>query len=157
VYVVVGTENPVKRAAVERVVAEATVAAVSVDPGVPDQPRGHAETARGAATRARRARAAEPADLGVGIESGVASFPDVPGTYVVAWAAATDGDRTDRAAGPSYRLPAGVAARVADGETLGAAFAGAESVASDRTAGQVDRERMLAAAVAGAVGPFVDR
>nr|WP_259372649.1 inosine/xanthosine triphosphatase [Halostella salina] len=53
----VGSGNPVKVAATERVLAGrgASVEAVPVDSGVSEQPRGRAETVTGAETRARRA------------------------------------------------------------------------------------------------------
>lgn len=168
--VVVGSGNPVKVAATERVVGdlfEATVESVAVDSGVPDQPRGHDETVTGAENRARRAyeaaRGDGPVAYGVGVEGGVASFDAAPGLSLVMWAAVTDGDRVARGAGPALRLPEGVAERVRDGEELGPLLdellgtdgikerAGAVGVF---TGGAVDRESALAHAVAGAFGPF---
>ena len=181
VRVAVGSTNPVKVAATELALSRGdalsatTVEAVAVDSGVADQPRGVAETVEGAVTRARRAlgetrRAlGETAtdrgdDLGVGIEGGVAEREGVDGLYLVMWAAVTDGDRVGRGAGPSLRLPSGVAARVREGAELGPVMddlTGDRGVKHDQgaagvlTGGHTDRERALAAAVAGALGPVV--
>jgi len=141
--VVVGSTNPVKVAATERVVAavaetgsnaaavgNVAVEPVPVDSGVSEQPRGRAETRTGAENRARRALDAAAtgetadADYGVGIEGGVAEGSvgesgTPPGLWLVMWAAVTDGERLERGGGPSLRLPDPVAERVADGEELG--------------------------------------
>lgn len=164
--VAVGSENPVKIAATERALADrltADVAGVAVDPAVPEQPRGHGETLAGARSRADQA-VATGADLGVGIEGGVAQLSEPTGLFLVMWAAVTDGDRTGVGAGPNFRLPAAVADRVeADGELgpvmdelldtddLGAG-AGAAGALTD---GVVDRESSLVHAVAAAAGPFL--
>jgi inosine/xanthosine triphosphatase len=92
--VIVGSENPVKLAAVRAVVArcspEAVVVGVAAESGVPDQPWGDAETRAGAAERARRALASDGrADLGVGIEGGVVREAG-GGVMSCAWAAIVD-------------------------------------------------------------------
>jgi inosine/xanthosine triphosphatase len=160
--VAVGSRNPVKVAAVERALPDATVEAVGVDSGVPEQPWGHAETRTGAENRARRALA--PAfDLGVGIEGGVARYDDTDGLFLVMWAAVTDGDRLEVGVGPGLRLPDAVADRVESGEELGPVMddvVGESDVKRDQgaagvlTDGIVDRESCLRHAVAGALGPF---
>jgi inosine/xanthosine triphosphatase len=177
--VAVGSRNPVKVAAVERALPDATVEAVGVDSGVPDQPWGHAETRTGAENRARRALA--PAfDLGVGIEGGVARYDDTDGLFLVMWAAVADGDRLEVGVGPGLRLPDAVADRVESDEELGpvmddvvgdsegaslprdvrAAAPREGAVKRDQgaagvlTDGIVDRESCLRHAVAGALGPF---
>jgi len=160
--VAVGSRNPVKVAAVERALPDATVEAVGVDSGVPDQPWGHAETRTGAENRARRALA--PAfDLGVGIEGGVARYDDTDGLFLVMWAAVADGDRLEVGVGPGLRLPDAVADRVESGEELGPVMddvVGESDVKRDQgaagvlTDGIVDRESCLRHAVAGALGPF---
>ncbi|WP_225333378.1 inosine/xanthosine triphosphatase [Halomicrobium urmianum] len=165
--ILVGSTNPVKVAATERVVAgvlDATVEGVTVDSGVSEQPRRRAETVAGAENRARRALAAGDADYGVGVEGGVAETDGPPGTWLVMWAAVTDGDRLARGGGPSIRLPDDVAQRVRDGGELGPVLddqAGTSDVgegvgaAGVLTGGAVDRESSLVHAVAGAFGPFV--
>jgi inosine/xanthosine triphosphatase len=167
--VAVGSENPVKVGATEQVAGElfedgAEVVAVAVDSGVPEQPRGRAETVTGAENRAARALEADPgADYGVGIEGGVADLAERPGLYVIMWAAVSDGDALERGGGPALRLPDAVAERVRSGEELGPVLddrldteglkerAGAAGVF---TGGAIDRESALVHAVAGAFGPF---
>lgn len=166
--VAVGSENPVKAGATKRVAdelfGEAEVVAVAVDSGVPDQPRGRAETVTGAENRAARALEADPeAAYGVGIEGGVATLDERPGLYLVMWAAVSDGDRLERGGGPALRLPDDVAERVRAGEELGPVLddrLGTEGL-SERagaagvfTGGAIDRESALVHAVAGAFGPF---
>lgn len=165
--IAVGSENPVKVAATERALDgrfDAEVVPVGVDSGVAEQPRGHPETVAGAENRAVGARDRTDAALGVGIEGGVAAFEGTDGCFLVMWAAATDGRRVGRGAGPSIRLPGTVADRVRDGAELGPVMddlLGTEGVARGQgatgalTGGAVDREAALAAAVAGALGPFV--
>ncbi|ESP88315.1 DUF84 family protein [Candidatus Halobonum tyrrellensis] len=165
----VGSGNPVKVDATERALAVgtddagdaadaeavgvagaerfrgATVEACPVPSGVPEQPRGRAETRRGAENRAARAFD-EGYDLGVGIEGGVAEPTDPAAgagagadagadgdasertrapaggdgsLLLVMWAAVTDGERWGAAAGPSLPLPGAVTRRVRDGAELG--------------------------------------
>jgi inosine/xanthosine triphosphatase len=166
-FVGVGSTNPVKRSATESAIGGMpglSVDAVDVDSGVPEQPRGHAQTLEGAITRARRAYEGGGFDLGVGIEGGVADFDGTDGLYLVMWAAVTDGDRVETASGPALRLPDDVAARVDAGEELGPVMDdvyGRESVATQEgaagvlTGNAVTRTQALETAVAGALGPFV--
>ncbi|MFD1513510.1 DUF84 family protein [Halomarina rubra] len=167
-HVVVGSGNPVKRRAVESVVARAwTVEGVSVPSDVAEQPRGHEETRTGAENRARAAYATSDdpeSRLGVGIEGGVARVEGCSGLFLVNWAAATDGDRLSRATGPSFPLPDHVARRVGGGEELGPVMDDelGESDVKKRqgaagvfTAGMVDRTASLSTGVAAALGPFV--
>lgn len=164
--VAVGSGNPVKLRATERALPDpgATVESVAVESGVPDQPRGQAETVEGAENRAGRAVAAGDYDLGVGVEGGVARTDAADGLYLVMWAAVTDGEVTARAAGPSVRLPDAVADAVDAGRELGPVmdeFTGTHGVKHGRgaagvlTGGAMDREAALGQAVAGALGPFV--
>ncbi|QLH82560.1 inosine/xanthosine triphosphatase [Halosimplex pelagicum] len=167
--VAVGSENPVKVGATERVAGElfggaVEVCAVAVDSGVPEQPRGRVETLTGAENRAARALEAEPeAGYGVGIEGGVADLAERPGLYLIMWAAVTDGERLERGGGPALRLPDGIAERVRSGEELGPVLddvLGTEDLkerigaAGVLTGGAIDRESALVHAVAGAFGPF---
>jgi inosine/xanthosine triphosphatase len=164
-HVGVGSLNPVKRGAVERVVpAGWTVEAVDVPSGVAEQPIGHAETVAGADHRARSTLDAGDYDLGVGIEGGVVRREGLDGRWLVVWATVADGERLARATGPSLRLPDRIAARIDAGEELGPVMddeLGERAVARGRgaagalTGGATDRETALAGAVAGALGPFV--
>jgi len=163
-HVAIGSENPVKLNAVERVVTEAEAVAVAVDSGVPEQPWGREETVEGARNRASAALSATDADYGVGIEGGVAER-DVPGgLWLVMWVAVTDGRTTHFGAGPSIRLPESVAKRLRDGEELGPVLddeLGREGLSKQEgaigvyTAGRVGRTDALEDAVAGAFGPFL--
>jgi inosine/xanthosine triphosphatase len=160
--IAVGSGNPVKLAATERAARslDASVRAVAVASGVPEQPRGRGETVRGAENRARAAL--EGADLGVGIEGGVEESSG--GLALIMWAAATDGTRLVRGGGPTLPLPSEIADRVRAGEELGPVMddvLGEEGVARDQgaagalTAGAIDRESALRHAVAGALAPWL--
>jgi len=163
----VGSGNPVKVAAVEDALADVPGVAVEsadVDSGVSEQPRGRSETIEGAETRAERALAAGTYDLGVGVEGGVAELASRPGLYLIMWAAATDGERTGRGAGPTIRLPESLAEPVREGRELGPVVdkaLGTDDVGEGRGAAGVlsgdaiDRRSSLAHAVAAALGPFV--
>lgn len=166
VNVGVGSGNPVKRRAVERVLDDRvdSVQNIPVDSDVPDQPRGHEETHRGAVTRAERAFQRGEFDLGVGLEGGVSHHAFTDGLFVIMWGAATDGERICRASGPQFRLPDTVAEAVMDGRELGPVLddvlgrtgtkygEGAAGVVTD---GLTDRSSALGQAVAGAVGPLL--
>lgn len=121
--VAVGSTNPAKveaaRAVLARLQPAAEVVAVAVASGVPDQPRGDEETARGALARARGALEAAGADLGLGMEDGVVPTPW--GLLVGGWCVAVDRDgRCGVGRGAGTLLPPPVAARVEAGEELGA-------------------------------------
>jgi inosine/xanthosine triphosphatase len=191
-YVAVGSGNPVKRDATARVFPGATVVAEAVPSGVSEQPIGHDETRAGARNRAEavletvRDEADDPEEtrLGVGIEGGVASFGDgrvvddanatanaivdaeapTTDTYLVMWAAVTDGDRWGVGSGPSLLLPESIATRIHDGEELGPVMddvLGESNVAKNQgaagafTAGQLTRTDALEDAVAAAAAPFL--
>jgi inosine/xanthosine triphosphatase len=130
---------------------------------VSEQPFGHDETIRGAENRARNVLATGDFDYGVGLEGGVAEFDGTDGLFLVMWAAVTDGDAVGHGAGPSLELPAGIAARVREGEELGPVMddvlgttdvAKKEGAAGALSGGRIDREQALGTAVAGAFGPF---
>ena len=161
--IAVGSGNPIKREAVATAV-ECTVEAVAVASGVSEQPFGLAETIEGAETRAENALRATDADLGVGLEGGVARLPDTDGLWLVMWGAATDGESWGRGGGPSIRLPDGIAARVDAGEELGPVMddvLSEEDVAEGRgaagalTGNATGRTEALRTAAAGALGPFL--
>ncbi|MEZ3143981.1 DUF84 family protein [Halobaculum sp. MBLA0143] len=178
--VAVGSGNPVKRDATAAALSDpaaddrfvdATVVREPVDSGVAEQPRGAAETRRGAVRRAVAAREATDAAVGVGIEGGVGSYDPVETAAgpvggelcLLVWAAVTDGTEMGVAAGPSMPLPAPVAERVADGEELGpvvddlldeSGVARGRGTSGVVTGGRVEREAALRTAVAGALAPF---
>ena len=165
-HVAVGSTNPVKLHATEAAVDDhaATVVAVDVAPGVPEQPRSTDQTVRGAKNRARRALEAESADLGVGLEGGVAEVDGLEGWFLTMWAAVATGETVSVGAGPRLALPAEIAAAVADGRELGPLLdevLGTEGLKRGRgavgvfTGDRVTREDALRQAVAMALGPVV--
>lgn len=165
--VAVGSGNPVKLAAAAAVVAayfpEAAVAPQVVASGVPDQPFGDAETIAGARERARRAREAADADLGVGLEGGVVDGPD--GMRTCAWCVVVHRDGREGVGGSlAMPLPDGVAVMIRAGEELGYAM---DRFANERgtkhgkgavgilTAGRIDRQGAYEVLVTYALAPFV--
>lgn len=120
--IALGSTSPSKLRAVRAVCARAfpdgAVEAVAVDSAAPAQPVGEEEAIRGARHRAREARAAIDADLGIGIEGGV--YRDDRGAWLCAWAAVVDrAGRESLASGVRFPLPAWIASRALAGEELG--------------------------------------
>jgi inosine/xanthosine triphosphatase len=169
VRVAVGSTNPVKvqaaRAVVSRLAAAAEVAGVSVPSGVPDQPWGDDETIRGALARARGAREAADADVGIGIEGGVVDG----GNGVVrtcAWAVAVTRDGREGVGGSlAMTLPPRVAELVRGGMELGHAMdavTGSHNVKQGvgavgiLTHGLVTRQQAYESIVAYALAPLLD-
>ncbi len=165
--VAVGSRNPVKAGAVEdalRGLPGVVIETVAVDSGVSEQPRGRSETVRGAENRARRAIGSGAYDLGVGIEGGIDDSDELTGTFLIMWAAVTDGERVEFGSGPSMRLPDEVSERLRDGAELGPVMddlLGTNGIAEGKgaigvlTDGEIDRRDALRTAVAGALGPYV--
>ncbi|MFC7166735.1 inosine/xanthosine triphosphatase [Halospeciosus flavus] len=164
-YVAVGSGNPVKRDATESALEGrgALVEAEPVPSGVSEQPFGEEETVQGARNRAHNALDAGDYHLGVGLEGGVAHVDGADGLFLIMWAAATDGDRTEVGSGPRIRLPDDIADRVEAGEELGpvmddvldtSGVAENQGAAGVLTDGIIDRESALRQALAGALGPF---
>ncbi len=119
----VGSENPVKTAAVREVLRrfhpQLAVNAVPVSSTVGEQPWGR-EAERGAEARARESLGR--GDLGIGIEAGVVERED--GLYDVQHCAIVDGmGWTTRGHGMGFRYPPAVAELVRKGMTVGDACA----------------------------------
>jgi inosine/xanthosine triphosphatase len=149
--VAVGSTNPVKIRSVAHVVRHwhplARVEGIAVASGVSDQPWGDVETRRGARARARSAREALDADVGVGIEGGVLELDEELRTC--AWAALELRDGRSWVGGSlSMPLPSQVAELVRAGMELG--------VAMDTVSGGVDTKRGTGA-VGILTGGLVDR
>ena len=166
--VVVGSTNPVKIAAVRAVLiaagANAEISGLGVPSTVRDQPVGDEETIRGALARARAAREATGAELGVGIEGGVVELPD-GSMRTCAWAAVVDAEGVTGIGGSlAMQLPDAVAALVRGGLELGHAM---DRYVNERntkhgkgavgilTAGLVDRQRAYESLVSYALAPFI--
>lgn len=165
--VAVGSTNPVKLGAARAVLAPlmplARVDGAAVASGVPDQPRGDEETIRGALARARAAREARDADLGIGIEGGIVDDGDAMRTC--AWAAVVARDGRQGVGGSlAMPLPSRVAAMIRDGVELGHAM---DRVVGERdtkrgkgavgilTGGLVDRQRAYEVLIVYALAPFL--
>lgn len=151
------------RAVCARAFPGAVVEAVDIASGVSAQPRGEAETIRGARTRAREALRRLDADLGIGIEGGV--HRDVQGVWVCAWAAVVDrAGREGLGSGIRFPLPEWIARRVLAGEELGA-IVDAHLDVSDAhealgaigllTKGLLDRQAALEQALLAALAPLL--
>ncbi|MGZ8493458.1 MAG: DUF84 family protein [Gemmatirosa sp.] len=166
--VAVGSANPVKlaaaRAVLARVAPHAVVVEAPVASGVPDQPWGDEETRRGAGTRARAARDATGAELGIGFEGGVVAEAD--GTVrSCAWAAVVDAGGVEGIGGSlAMPLPTAVARRLRDGEELGHAIDALTGASGTKhrggavallTAGLVDRQRAYELLLSYALAPWL--
>jgi inosine/xanthosine triphosphatase len=165
--IAIGSTNPVKVTAVTthsvRLWPEAQVVPVAVPSGVSAMPMSDAETIIGAQNRARAAREAVGADMGIGLEGGV--HPEPFGWVLQGWVAivASDG-RTGLGGCARLPLPAHIARRVQNGEELGHVM---DDVLNDHNTKQkggavgaltnnlVVRGEAFATAVAYALAPFV--
>lgn len=165
--IAVGSNNPVKieaaRSVVARVWPEAEIIPVKVASGVPAMPMSDADCLAGARNRARAARAAAKASLGLGLEGGV--NPEPAGLMLLGWVVAVDGQgREGLGGGARLPLPRPIARRVLAGAELGPVMdelLGQENVKQKGgavgalTAGLVLRQDTFALAVAYALAPFV--
>ncbi len=165
--VAVGSANPVKLGAVRAVLAwaapSATIEPVTVPSGVRDQPFGDDETIRGARNRARAARAALDADVGVGLEGGVVDGPG--GMRSCAWCVVVHRDGREGVGGSlAMPLPDAVATMIRDGMELGHAMDALVAARGTKhgkgavgvlTAGRIDRQGAYEVLVTYALAPFV--
>lgn len=165
--VAVGSTNPVKLGAVRAVLQQRAPAirvdGVAVASGVPDQPRGDAQTIEGATNRAHAARAELDADLGVGIEGGVVETP--AGMRTCAWAVVTTRDGAAHVGGSlSMPLPDTVATLIREGVELGHAIdrlVGTENIKHGAgavgvlTHGLVSRQQAYEVIIAYALAPVL--
>ncbi|MEL7061465.1 MAG: inosine/xanthosine triphosphatase, partial [Acidobacteriota bacterium] len=168
--VIVGSRNPAKIEAVRRGLdrwvpdPHRVIVGVAVPSGVSDQPMSDAETLRGARHRAARAQAARPnAEVWLGLEGGLASWPDhedAPGPaslMAFGWIVAIDENgRSGESRTATFEVPASAAALVTEGLELGHAIdrvtgerglktrGGAVGWVSD---GRLDRAELYAPAV----------
>ncbi|MCA9935242.1 MAG: inosine/xanthosine triphosphatase [Ardenticatenaceae bacterium] len=165
--IAVGSTNPVKVAAVRDMALrhwpEAEVVPLAVETGVSEMPMSDAESLAGARNRARAARAAANADLGVGLEGGV--NPEEIGLVLHGWVVVVDGNgRTGIGGAGRLPLPEAIAKRVLAGEELGPVMDDILGQTDVRkkggavgalTAGLVMRQDAFALGVAYALAPFV--
>jgi inosine/xanthosine triphosphatase len=165
--VAVGSANPVKlaaaRAVLESAFAGVVVSAHAVPSGVADQPFGDEETIRGARERARAARLALDADVGVGLEGGVVDSP--AGMRTCAWCVVVHRDGREGVGGSlAMPLPDAVAKMIRDGEELGHAMdrfvaetgtKHGKGAVGILTAGRIDRRAAYEVLVTYAMAPFL--
>lgn len=165
--VTVGSTNPVKLAAARAVFARLApgvpVDGVAAASRVPDQPVGDAQTIEGATNRARAAREAQDADLGVGIEGGVVET--ATGMRTCAWAVVATRTGAVHVGGSlSMPLPDAVAALIREGVELGHAIdrlVGTENIKHGAgavgilTEGLVDRQQAYEVILAYALAPLL--
>lgn len=163
----VGSTSPSKvratRAVFRRAFPDAQVETVSVGSGVRPQPIGDDETIQGAERRARGAREALDADMGIGIEGGL--HPDARGAWMCIWVAVSHRDgRQSLGGGLRLRVPAWLADRALAGEEVGVIVDTllesedaheALGVIGLLTGGLVDRQGALEQALAVALAPFI--
>lgn len=118
----VGSSNPAKLEAVHRALARlapgCAVESATVSATVGAQPIGDDATRQGARERARAAREATGADIGLGLEGGVIFEDERP--WLVSWVAVIDrAGRIGEASGLRMPLPHAAAVRLEAGEELG--------------------------------------
>lgn len=152
------------RAVLDTAAPDAAIRSIAVQSGVPDQPLGDEQTIAGATARARRAREALDADLGIGIEGGVVECDD-GSLRTCAWAVSVTRDgRTTVGGSLAMQLPPAVAEGVRAGLELGHAMdrlVGAHDTKRGLgavgilTAGLVDRQRAYEVLVAYALAPVL--
>lgn len=165
--IAVGSKNPVKLAAAKAILGqafpEAKFIGVDVVSGVPDQPWGNAQTRQGAINRARAARKAIGAELGLGLEGGVLDTEN--GVMTCAWCAIVNGaGKTGVGGGLNMMLPPQVGELLRHGGELGPAM---DSLINEHntkqkqgaigilTAGLSSRQAAYEQLVAMAAAPFV--
>ena len=123
--IAVGSRNPVKLSAVEnvfrRVFSRVNVVAVEVDPRISVMPLSDREALEGARERARQARAALGADIGVGLEGATTTV--LNHLLTSGWAAVYDGKRFGLGGGGHLLLPPAVVDKISsEGKELGTAI-----------------------------------
>jgi inosine/xanthosine triphosphatase len=122
----VGTRNPVKLRAAERVFRRymgLRVVAVPVAASVPGQPVGLDELVRGALERAYKARLTAGALYGVGVEAGLLEFPTSTGFIETQVAAIVGpGLRVSLGASSSFELPPWLVSQMLGGVELREAY-----------------------------------
>ena len=165
--IAIGSENPVKVAAVQSVVAQvwpsAHILPLTVDSGVSAMPMSDRECLLGARNRARSALHEKEADLGIGLEGGVNAGSN--GLFLLGWVVALCSDGQEGIGGTArIPLPKHMADRINDGEELGNVI---DEILGEKnikmkggtvgalTDGLVLRREAFATAVAYALSPFL--
>lgn len=108
ITIAIGSNNPIKIAAVEAILTrafpQAEFIAAAVSSGIPEQPWGDEQTRRGAYNRAGAVLKQTEADLGVGLEGGLLETDE--GLMTCAWCAIVDrGGKVGYGGGVHMLLP----------------------------------------------------
>lgn len=166
--IAIGSTNPTKVEAA-LAVAEAyfpgvVVLPVDVESGVRSQPLSQRETLEGARNRARRAREVAQAEMGLGMEAGVALEGGTG--FLMGWCVALDGTgRESAGCGLMMPLPPEVTAQLRRGLELGQVMAersGNPQISQEGgtvgllTRGYVTRRQTWELACAYALSPFLE-
>ncbi|KIL43893.1 DUF84 family protein [Jeotgalibacillus soli] len=123
VHIAVGTHNKAKIQAVKEAFSASPeysvhIEGMSVASGVAEQPFSDEETISGAIHRARAAKDALQASIGIGLEGGVTDTS--AGLFICNWGALLDrNDEPFVAGGARILLPQAIADRLRNGEELG--------------------------------------
>lgn len=138
--IAIGSLNPVKRQAAEdvlrRLFPDAQFTAVDAPSNIPAQPRGDAETRRGAVNRAEATLALTGADLAIGFEGGL--IKTELGLMTCAWCAVTSSDgRIGIGGGAHMMLPPAAETLLDEGHELGTVM--------DRISGDLNTKHGLGA------------
>jgi inosine/xanthosine triphosphatase len=111
------------RAALAPFVDAVEVEGCKVSSGVPEQPVGLAQIARGARNRAQEALRTGPCDLGVGIEDGLVPFPELDGEVLnLGCAVLCDGERSSLGLSSGFAYPPACTEPALRGEPIGPLF-----------------------------------
>ncbi|MEA2663053.1 MAG: inosine/xanthosine triphosphatase [Chloroflexota bacterium] len=163
----VGSTNPAKVAAVRDALATlapgCAIAPLDVPSGAGRQPFGDAATRAGARERARKALAADGADIAFGLEGGVELDGDR--VWLLSWVAAIDpAGREGYASGLRMLLPPSLGPGLRDGSELGTLVDALFGVHDSKTAsgaiglltgGAVSRTDAFADLVAMSLAPWI--
>jgi len=165
--IAVGSTNPVKLKAVEKIVKrvwpKAEIIAVETDSGVSAMPTTDDEAIKGAANRAKAAQRLTGADFGVGIEGGTADTKY--GMFLSGWTVVTSKDgRLSLGSSGRLMMPRVLREKIHHGEELGPAMDGIAGTTNIKqkegaigllTKNLVVREDALAIGVANAFARFL--
>ena len=170
--VTVGSANPVKVSAVDRIFRKAfrgrklAIDGIPVDSGVPEEPFGE-DVINGAINRAENALAESKAHFGVGVEAGLFLSKHTNDYFAVQFCAIVDrGGRITLGHGPGFQLPPVVISEIKRGKTVEEAMAAitgkrrigrAEGAVGHLSKGLLVRKQLTETAVISALLPRINR
>ncbi len=164
----VASQNRVKRIAVTEVCSElfgdVTINCYSIDSGVSHTPSTDEEIIRGAVNRANQAYNRSKADLGIGLEGGIAS--SLYGPILKGWVAVYNGSETFIGSTPGMPFPTHLMERIGGEKELAHVMeelSGQKDVRSRQgafgllTRGRISRKETFELALYCALAPIVNR